>query len=103
MSALSVKLCSRQNYTAGIREREYLTIKLGDVRQRDLTSIRQVEERILLRRVQVVAVPPAAAQRVEQRRGVGKAAGLRLDAREQRLKVRLLRIEHQDVIDVTEF
>src|SRR6202040_395086 len=68
-----------------------------------LRSIREVEERILLRRVEVVAIPPAAAQRLEQRHGVGETIGLRLDAHEQRLQVGLLRIEDQERIDIAKF
>src|SRR5262249_29398451 len=68
-----------------------------------LRSLRQVKKRILLRRIAVLAVPPAAPQRLEQRCSVGKAIGLCLDAREQRLQVGLLRVEDQDIIDVTEF
>src|SRR5216683_1225279 len=65
-------------------------------------SLERAEERIFLRRVEVVAVPPAAAQRLEQRHGVGEAIGLRLDARDPRLQVGLLCIENQEVVDLAE-
>ncbi len=65
-------------------------------------SLERAEERVFLRRVEVVAVPPAAAQRLEQRHGVGEAIGLRLDARDPRLQVGLLCIENQEVVDLAE-
>src|SRR5215471_19036663 len=44
-------------------------------------SIPQVEERIMFRRIEIVAVPPATAQRLEQGNGISEAIGLRLNAR----------------------
>jgi len=48
----------------------------------------------------LAAIPPAAAQRLEQRRRIGQAIGLCLDERDARLLLGLLRVEQNDEIDV---
>ena len=48
------------------------------------------------------AVPPAAAKRLEQSGGVGKAGGLRLHQSEQRLLVTALRVEQDHIGDGAE-
>src|SRR5215469_18970580 len=50
-----------------------------------------------------LAIPPAAAQRLKQRCGIGKTAGLRLDAGDQRLLICLLRRQQTEVLDLTQF
>src|SRR5215468_2050479 len=66
-------------------------------------SIPQVEERIMFRRIEIVAVPPATAQRLEQGNGISEAIGLRLNAREPSLQVELLGHEHLEEVDIAEF
>src|SRR6516164_3227099 len=45
-------------------------------------------------------VPPAAAQRLEQRRGVGQAGGTRLDHLDPRLQIGRLRGEEQQDVGI---
>src|SRR6516225_10392572 len=55
-----------------------------------------------LRRSGVLAVPPSAAQRLEQGRGIDKAPGLRLDERKQRRVISVLGGEQSQITDGAE-
>src|SRR5580698_6005814 len=46
------------------------------------------------------AIPPSAAKRLEQRRRIGKAAGLRLQTRDPRLLVSLFRVQQGEIVGV---
>src|SRR6266849_288581 len=56
----------------------------------------------LFRRGDVLAVPPAAAERLKQRRGVGKTIGLRLHESDQSRLVSVLCGKQSQIIDGTE-
>src|ERR1700733_5906104 len=51
----------------------------------------------------VVPVPPAPAERLDQRDRVGVAAGLGLGLADQRLPIGLLGVQHRQIADTAQF
>src|SRR5580692_7112269 len=64
-------------------------------------SVRISDLFVMLFPGQLRTIPPPAAKRLKQRRRVGKAAGLRLQANDARLLVGLFGIQHGEIVGVT--
>src|SRR5262249_34943089 len=65
-------------------------------------SLEYRKEGRLGRRRHILAIPPAAAESLEQRSRVGVAISLGLNKADQGLLIGLLRIEQQQIIDIAE-